>query len=71
MLFYSQVLIDMANASVDGSPAWYPLSAHDDSSSPLGPPTPTQISSGIRDDGGDGKDKLEIRGIYSITCYIS
>ncbi|XP_028404910.1 regulating synaptic membrane exocytosis protein 1-like isoform X2 [Dendronephthya gigantea] len=55
--FLGEVLIDMANASVDGSPAWYPLSAHDDSLSPLGPPTPTQpSSSGISkpNDGGDG-----------------
>ena len=37
----------MANASVDGNPVWYPLSAHDDNSSPLGPPTPVQSPSGV------------------------
>ena len=44
----------MANASVDGNPVWYPLSSHDDNSSPLGPPTPDQIpSGGNRSNGGN------------------
>ena len=45
----------MANASVDGNPVWYPLSAHDDNSSPLGPLTPAQSPSGVpnRTDGGN------------------
>jgi hypothetical protein len=51
----------MANASVDGNPVWYPLSAHDDNSSPLGPPTPVQSPSGVgsRTDGNaSGKSSL-------------
>jgi hypothetical protein len=50
----------MANSSVDGKPVWYPLSAHDDNASPLGPPTPTQSPSGVgtRTSGNGGRSML-------------
>ena len=54
----------MANASVDGNAVWYPLSAHDDSSSPLGPPTPVQSPSGVGNVGGKKLRQL------SHTCKV-
>ena len=50
--FLSKVLIDMANANVDGSVIWYPLSPHDDSSNPLGSLTPIQSPTTFRQNHG-------------------
>ena len=59
----------MANSSVDGKPVWYPLSAHDDNASPLGPPTPTQSPSGVgtRTSGNGGRSMLYFYS-WIITC---
>ena len=59
----------MANASVDDKPVWYPLSAHDDNSSPLGPPTPAQSPSGVgsRTNGNAGESVFNCK---KIVCML-